>query len=499
MRSFDFLKSVAIPDGRARVPAARFGSLVVRPRAALCFLGCVALLGCPTPAAPAPAGPASKVQLPAYKPVKLDNGVTLLLMERHQLPLISFKWIMRSGGGICDPAGREGVALLAARLLRKGTQNRTADQIAEAVDFVGAHLDAGATQDYASGSAEFVGKDLDLAIDLLGDMLRHPVFPQDEVAKMIKQEVDGIKEGKSVPGQVIARYFQASLFGAHPYARPVGGTETSLPRIARDDIAAFYSAHYVPDQLILAVVGDFSGANLEPRLREKLASWTSKSVSLPELVAPAPVSGRRALLVEKPDATQTFFQLGNIGLARTNPDWVPLQVVNTLFGGRFTSMINTELRIQSGLTYGARSSFSSSKVPGSFSISSYTRNDTTARALDLTLEVLNRLHTKGITQDQLQSAKAYIKGQFGPTLETNDQLASTICDLEFYGLSPDYINNYFERIDAVTLTDATRLIEKYYPSNDFALVLIGQAAVIEPAAKKLASEIRKKSITEPGF
>jgi len=203
--------------------------------------------------------------------------------------------------------------------------------------------------------------------------------------------------------------------------------------------------------------------------------------------------------VDKPDATQTFFCLGNIGLARTNTDWVPVRVVNTLFGGRFTSMINTELRIESGLTYGASSFFAASQVPGAFTIDSFTPNDTSERALTMALEVLRKLHEKGISAEQLQSAKTYIKGQFGPSLETNDQLASTICELEFYGLGPRDINTFFDRVDAMTLADAKRVIATYFPENDLAFVLIGQDSVIEPLAGRLGADIRKKRITETGF
>jgi len=209
----------------------------------------------------APGATADKFTLPPYTTHKLENGATLLLMERHQLPLVSFVWIMKSGGGIYDPDGHEGLASLTAQLLRKGTKTRSAQQISEELDFVGASFDGGAARDYASGSAEFVSKDLDLAVALLADLLINPVFPADEVAKLVQQEVDGIAEAKEVPNQVLGRYFQGLLFGTHPYARPVGGTEATLPQITREQIITFHQEHYVPGQLILAVAGDFNAAN----------------------------------------------------------------------------------------------------------------------------------------------------------------------------------------------------------------------------------------------
>lgn len=439
------------------------------------------------------------ITLPEYTTNKLENGMTVLLMERHELPLVSFAWVMKSGASICDPEGREGTASLTAQMLRKGTKTRTADQISEALDFVGASFHADASHISAAGAAEVVSKDIDLGIELLSDLLRNPVFPQDELTKMIKQEVDGIAEAKEVPNQVISLYFRRFLFGDHPYARPSGGTEETLPKITREDVVRFHEQQYVPNQMILAVVGDFKSAEMKAKIAAAFSSWKAGNPAMPSLSDPTPVQGRHALIVEKPDATQTFFRIGAIGLKRTNPDWVPLGVVNTLFGGRFTSMINSALRIESGLTYGARSQFSPSPAAGDFIIGSFTKNETTAKALDLALDVLVRLHEKGISAEQLQSAKSYIKGQFGPQLETNDQLAATIAELEFYGLGADYINTYFDRVDGVTLDEARSLIQKYYPRENFALVLIGQKPVIQPVAAKLATDVQEKAITAPGF
>jgi predicted Zn-dependent peptidase len=441
----------------------------------------------------------ARVRLPDYKTIKLDDGLTLLLMERHALPLVSFHWLMKSGGALCDAPGQEGLASLTAKLLRKGTQSRSADQISETLDFVGAEFDAGASLEYASGSAEFVTKDLELAVDLVSDTLLHPSFPPEEADKMIKQDIDGIKEAKAIPQQVIGRYYEGFLCQPHLYGRPVSGTETSLSKIRRQDIAGFHATHYVPNELILAVVGDFSTSELEARLRDKFAAWKPGTVARPDLKEPPRFKGRRALIVDKPDATQTFFEFGNIGLARTNRDWVAVQVVNTLFGGRFTSMINSELRIKSGLTYGANSRFSARQLPGPFVISSFTPNESSGRALDLALEVLAALHEKGLTAEQLQSAKTYIEGQFGPSLQTNDQLAQTLCELEFYGLGRQYIDTLFDRVDAVTLADAGRVIAACFPLKDLAFVFLGRAAVIEPVARKLASDLQKKTITAPGF
>jgi predicted Zn-dependent peptidase len=238
---------------------------------------------------------------------------------------------------------------------------------------------------------------------------------------------------------------------------------------------------------------------MERALTEKFGGWAAKSAPAINLPEPAAAQGKRLLLVDKPDATQTFYQIGALGIARNNPDRVYIRVVNTLFGGRFTSMLNDALRVSSGLTYGARSFFDENRARGSFVISTYTRNATTERAIDMTLDILKRLHEQGISEADLKSAKTYIKGQFPPQLETNDQLAAQIAQLEFYGLDEREINGLYAKIEAMTLADAQRVIKQYFPLDHLVFVLVGKASEIESVAKKYAPKIDTKSISQPGF
>ena len=438
------------------------------------------------------------LKLPPYKKVKLKNGMTLLLMEQHEVPVISFNYLIRAGS-IADPAGKEGVAALTAGLLRKGTKTRTADQISAELDFIGGLMGAGASYDYTNGTAEFIKKDIGKGLDLLGDVLLNPTFPQDEVSKMLKQRIDNIKSSKDQAQAVIGTYYNAYLYGSHPYARPVGGDEKSLAAITRDDVQKFYQAYYSPSSTVMAVAGDFNSAEMERMITDKFGAWSAKAAPAVQLAEPQPVTGKRLLLIDKPDSTQTFYQIGNVGINRTNPDRVYIEVVNTLFGGRFTSMLNSELRINTGLTYGARSGFDERKVRGPFMISTYTRNQTTERAIDMTLDILKRLHEKGITEEELKSAKSYIKGQFPPDIETTDQLAALIAELEFYGLDESEINNYYAKIDSMTLADARRVIKEYFPLDNLVFVLIGKADEIGALSKKYAPKVDTKTITQQGF
>lgn len=448
-------------------------------------------------ALPAAAQPAS-LSLPPYKTVVLPNGLTLLLMEQHEVPIVSLNVIVKAGA-TADPAGKEGVAAVTAALLRRGTATRSADQFAEDLDFIGGSFGAGATVDATVISAEFMKKDLTKGLDLVADALMRPAFTAEEVTKHVTQRVDGIKSAKERAAGVIGTYFNAYLFGAHPYGRPAGGTETSLASITRDDVAKFYGAFYAPGATLMAVVGDFATADMQRQLTALFGAWAAKSAA-PIVVKDAPtVTGRKLLLVDKPDSTQTYFRIGNVGISRSNPDRVVIDIVNTLFGGRFTSMLNTELRIKSGLTYGAGSSFAEFKARGPFIINTYTANDTTERAIDLALDTLKRLHESGLTDDEIQSAKTYLKGQFPPEIETSNQLAAALAELAFHGLDRREIDTYYAKVDATTMADVKRVIAQYFPRENLVFVLIGKASEIESVAKKYAPVVDRKLIGTPGF
>jgi zinc protease len=273
----------------------------------------------------------------------------------------------------------------------------------------------------------------------------------------------------------------------------------SVAAIKRDDIVRYHEQNYVSGNLIVAAAGDFQTAEMEKLLTARFGALPKKSAPVVSVPKPTPVTGTKMLLVDKPDATQTFFRFGNVGIARTDPDRAAVDIVNTLFGGRFTSKINTALRIDSGLTYGANSGFQRNRQPGAFFINSYTQNSKTEKAMDMAVDVLNDLHKTGFTEEQLKSAKEYIKGQFGPRVETADQLANWISDFEIYGLDAKEVDDYAARIDAVTVADARRVIEKDFPQKNMVWTVIGKSSEIAPLMKKYAATIETRSISDPGL
>jgi zinc protease len=439
------------------------------------------------------------MRLPAFERVTLANGTELVLMEKHDTPLVSLNAVVR-GGALGDPPGKEGTASLLAELTQKGAGARDSAQFAEAIESAGGELGAGAGTERLSVSASFMVKDADLMIGLVADALMRPRLAPDEFAKARTLAIQSIAAAKdSDPRALIGEYGDAWLLHGHAYGRVVGGSESTLANVTLDDVQRYYADCVGGDRLILAVVGDFPAADMRRKLEAAFGGWRKARAALPVVAAPTRLQGRRVLLVDKPGATQTYFWLGNVGASRTDPARTSQSVVNTVFGGRFTSMLNTELRIKSGLTYGANSGFDRSTQPGAFSIGSYTQTEKTTDAIDLALATLDRLHKDGLDAAALASSKSYMLGQFPPSIETNGQLAGRLADLVFYGLGREDVDQYAARVQGVDAAIAKETTASAFPSSqDLAIVLIGDAAQIRAAVKKYGP-VTEMKIDDPQF
>lgn len=442
---------------------------------------------------------AAGVKLPAFRSATLANGAQVALVERRDTPLVSLSVIVR-GGALGDPPGKDGTASLFADLIQKGAGTRNSAQFAAAIENAGGALNAAADTESLVLSANFLARDAGLMLELVADALQRPQLAEQEFAKARTLAVQSIVAAKdSDPRALVGTYGDAWLFRGHPYGRPVGGSESSLAGITLDDVRQYYAGQVGGDRLVIVVVGDFDTDTMLPKLERAFGGWRKAGAGIPLAATPGKVTGRRVLLVDKPGATQTYFWLGNVGASRTDPARIEQNVVRTAFGGRFTSMLNTELRIKSGLTYGASSALDRGMQPGAFSIQSYTETGTTTQAIDLALDTLARLHRDGLDAEQLQSSRAYMLGQFPPTLETNGQIASRIADLLFYGLGPEDVDQYAERVARVDDAAVRRAIASAYAQPaDLAIVLIGDAAKIREAVKKYGP-VTEMKIGDPRF
>jgi zinc protease len=449
-------------------------------------------------------------QLPEAKRIKLPNGLVVLLLEQHDLPLTAMTVALRTGT-LEDPAGKPGVSALTEELLRKGTEARSAEQIANEIDFIGMQFGAGggfggrggggggATYDSTEIPADFLARDTDKALGIVADVVLHPTFPEAELKKAVAQRQERLKTAKDDAQTAVSQYFLAALYAGHPYSQGLLVSDASLASITRDDIVAFYKKVYTPANTVISVVGDFKSGEMEAKLKGLFGAWSGTAPAPVAVPAMKPVTGRHVVLIDKPDATQTYFIVGNVGISETDPDRAPVRVVNLLFGGRFTSMFNDELRIKSGYSYGASSGFQEYRTPGPFVMSTYTRNATTEPAIDKTFEVLDRLHTHPFTDESLVSAKNYIRGTFPPTLETGPELSRRLAVNEVESISREKFNAELAEEQSTTLVQANKVIDKDFPSKEnYVIVIVGKASEIGPKVAKYGTVTTKK-ISDPGY
>lgn len=442
---------------------------------------------------------AQGVTLPDAERLVLDNGTILILNEKHDVPLLGLKAVLR-GGAITDPDGKGGLTGLFASLIEKGAGSRDSAEFAEAIDSVGGRLSAAAELETINVTGEFLSRDADLMIELLADMLQRPALNRAELARLRDRTINSIRAAKdSDPGRLMPIYGNAFLFGEHPYGNPVIGNETSIANIRHADVLTYYEQKIGGDRLIIAVSGDFNAADMAKKLADAFGEWRPAGGEIAVVAAPAKVRGRRVLLIDKPGATQSYFWVGNVGVSRDYQHRADLDLANTVFGGRFTSMLNTALRLESGLTYGARSRLVRLSQSGSVAISSYAETGATIEAIDMALGVLGQLHDSGISAEMVSSARNYVLGQFPTDFETAAQLAAVFALLEAHGLDRSYIDDYGQALADVDPDSVATVIAEVYPrSADLVFVLLGDADVIRTAIAKYGA-VTELAIREPRF
>ena len=441
---------------------------------------------------------AQGVTLPEAERIVLDNGTVLILNQKTDVPMVGVQAVLR-GGAVADPDGKEGLAALYASLIEKGAGERDSAAFAEAIAAVGGRLSTRAGLEGLSISGSFLARDAGLMVELLADMLQRPTLSRAEFDKLKARSVNLILAAKDGdPGDLMPAYSAAWLFGEHPYGNAVSGSESSLAAIGHRDVLRYHEEATGGDRLIVAVSGYFDPAEMREQLASAFGEWRAATTPLPEVESPAK-AGSRVLLIDKPGATQTYFWFGNTGVARTYSERAQLDIANTVFGGRFTSMLNTALRVESGLTYGARSVLVRPAQPGSAGISSYTRTDATVEAIDMALDVLDTFRTNGLSATMIESAQNYVLGQFPTKLETATQLAAEFATLEFYGHDSDWVDGYAAAIAGVTPESVADVIVDVYPArDDLVFVLLGDADEIRDAVTKYGP-VTEMSITEPQF
>lgn len=389
----------------------------------------------------------------------LNNGMVLLTSEQRALPMVSIELLIDAGSRH-EPAAQAGLANLTSKLLTHGTAKRSAVQISETLDFMGASLATGCGEDVATVSMTILKKDLAAGLDLLSEILTETNFPQAEIERQKQAVIASIRARQEDPGAVAATAFAAALFPKSAYGRPVEGNEVSVKGLQRKSLQDFFARYYRPNGAIIAVVGDVAEQEIVQALNKAMNRW-NKGTPRTAPAAPAVVGKAQALQIKK-DLTQANIVLGHNGVVRGNPDYYAIQVMNYILGGGgFSSRAMDSIRNERGLAYSVYSYFAAEKSHGAFQFVMQTRNETADEAIRIAREEIRRLREQPVSEQELNDAKDYLIGSYPLRFDTNRKVASLLAQVEYYGLGLDYPERYAELIRRISREDVARVARQY--------------------------------------
>ena len=431
-----------------------------------------------------PPGPNPTLTVPTWTKTQLSNGATLLVSERHTLPLISFGITFVGGANQFEPENKRGVASMTSAMLTEGTTTKTGDQLSDALQLLGTNVFANVGAEDGSLSFVSTAKNFEPTLALLADMMLNSTFPAPALERLRGRTLVSLTQAKDQPTVVSAQVFARVLYGgAHPYGQRAN--ETSIKAITRDDVVAFQKAYYQPGRAIITVVGDTTAAKAKAAIEKGLAAWAKGGdkpafsyPKLPELQA------SRIYLVDKPGSAQSVFNIGLPGPPRNTPDFFALQVLNTILGGQFQSRLNANIREQKGYSYGVNSQFAFGKGPGAFRAGGSIFSGKTDAALIEFMKELKGIEGEiPITDEELKTAKENLIQGLPARFASVSAISGSITTLAVQGLPDDYYQSYAKNISAITKDDLLRVAKKYIDLNHLAIVIVGDRSAVEASLK----------------
>lgn len=431
---------------------------------------------------------AGDVKLPPITEKTLDNGLSVFVVENHELPIVYMKMVIVAGS-LYDTKEMGGLASFTADMIRKGTNTKTAVEISEAIDFVGGSLSSSANRDAININTRVLVKHFDIALDLLSDVILNPVFDENEVERKRKKTLSEIIESKDNPSRVCANAFDEMLFGIHPYGHPVVGTRESVGAITRDDIVDFYETYFRPNNSILVVAGDIEPNDAVARISNAFKDWGRAEIpdlSTTSLIVP---EGHEILLIDKPDATQTYIRFGNFGITRDNDNYYSFLVMNYILGSgvSFVNRLMQQVRDDAGLTYDIRTVNEFHLLPGAYYCNTFTENDSTLKAINAAIGIMKDMAENDVSDDEFKNSVSFWSGFYPMTLETPSQVANEIIKTEVYGLPVSYIEDFAKNIKKVKKKDIRRIAKRLIDTDNMVFVVVSNAADVKDDLEKLGT------------
>ncbi len=413
---------------------------------------------------------------PLGKRIVLENGMVLLLSEKHEIPMVTLNMAIKAGS-LTEPADKPGLASITAALLMQGTKIRTASQIDSEIDFIGGSLSVGGGSDFASAGLRVLKKDMWKGVALLSDVLMNPVFDQKEIDRKVKNTLAEIQRQKEEPEAIASQAFTKAVMGSHPYGKTNDDVAAYLPKLTRDDIRDFYSSFYGPNNIVVAVVGDVTEKEVVILLSEYFQGW-NQSAQKPATHAAPPALDKPLVVKIDKKITQASIAMGNPGIDRGNPDYYAATVMNYILGGGgFSSRLMDNIRDNRGLAYDVHSSFSAQKEPGPFQLWIQTKNESANEAIKEAFAEIRRIQNEPVSEKELADAKAYLTGSFPLRMDTSAKIAGMLTSVECYGLGIDYPTRYAGLINAVTREDVQRVAKKYIHPESMAVIVVANQEV----------------------
>jgi zinc protease len=431
---------------------------------------------------PAPLRPKS-VDFPPYELKTLANGLQVLAVPHHEQPSVSFRLLIRAGA-VQEPADKPGVASFMSGLLDQGTTTKSATEIADIIDSAGGLIGVGSGNELTFVNGAVIKDQTDLALSLAADLVQHPAFAAEEIERLRSQIVSALKVNYDDPDYIANLVINKLIYGEHPYGRPNEGTPQSIARLTRDDLVAFHRTWFVPNNALLAIVGDLTVAEAFAAAERAFGSWPKRDVPAVNLADP-PAPRRRVIVVDRPGSAQTEIRAGHLAAARTHPAYVPLDLMVRILGGEGANRLFGVLRSERGLTYGASAELHTYRSSGDIIAETDTRSDATGQSLRLMVDEFFRLQREPVGPGELGGAQAFLSGNFPLSIETPAAIAQQVLAHLFFGLDLSEIETYRDRVERVQPEDIQRIAKEFLKPDALSIVLVGDAAVFESQLKAL--------------
>lgn len=415
------------------------------------------------------------VQFPSVARDTLDNGLEVVVVENHEQPVVSARLYV-PGGEVADPEGKTGLSNLTASLVDAGTESRTAEEIASQIEGVGANLGTGASNDFAFVQATTLTEHLPLVLEIMGDVVKNPTFPQDEFETEKKRTVSGLQVQMSQPGPLASRRFLAEVYGQHPYGDEP--TVESVEAVTRDDVASFHADRWAPDGALLVFAGDIAPEEAREAAERWFGDWQGQAPRDVQMPTPPSRDQTRIYLVHRPGSVQSNIWAGHLGIRPGNQDAYALDVMNKILGGGTNARLFLILREEKGWTYGAYSRLTEPRDVGYFAATTEVRTPVTDSALTELMHQVRRMQQEPVSDEELEEAKEYLTGSFPLRIETPQQVASQVADVLLRGLGVEYLESYRSEISEVEVPDVQRVAGEYLRPDEMAIVVVGDATQI---------------------